>query len=256
MPVPRASAALTRFTVLDLTRVRAGPTAVRQLRRLGRQRHQGRAARAPGAGATPWAARATGPTSRTCTATSAAITLDLKSADGAAVFRRLAAKADVVVENFRPDVKTRLGIDYATLSQAQPAPRLCQHLRLRPGRALRQAPGLRPDRAGHGRPHVDHRRAGPRADARRHSRSPTSRPASSARWASWWRCSSASSRARARRSPPRCCRRRSSCSTSRARAGSTPRRCRARPATTIQPASRPACSRRATATSTSPPPGR
>ena len=49
-----------------------------------------------------------------------AITLDLKSADGAAVFRRLAAKADVIVENFRPDVKTRLGIDYATLSKLNP----------------------------------------------------------------------------------------------------------------------------------------
>ena len=73
--------------------------------------------------------------------------------------------------------------------------------------------------------------------------------------ASWWRCSSASSRARARRSRPRCCRRRSSCSISRARAGSTPRRCRARPATTIRPASRPASSRPATATSTSPRPG-
>ena len=48
------------------------------------------------------------------------ITLDLKSPDGAAAFRRLAAKADVVVENFRPDVKTRLGIDYAALSKVNP----------------------------------------------------------------------------------------------------------------------------------------
>ena len=31
MPIPRASQALSRFTVLDLTRVRAGPTCVRQL---------------------------------------------------------------------------------------------------------------------------------------------------------------------------------------------------------------------------------
>src|SRR4029453_9614770 len=48
------------------------------------------------------------------------ITLDLKSADGAAVFRRLAARAAVVIENFRPDVKTRLGIDYATLARLNP----------------------------------------------------------------------------------------------------------------------------------------
>jgi len=48
------------------------------------------------------------------------ITLDLKAAAGAAAFGRLAAKADVVVENFRPDVKTRLGIDYSALSKTNP----------------------------------------------------------------------------------------------------------------------------------------
>src|SRR6476620_249695 len=48
------------------------------------------------------------------------ITLDRKSPEGAATFRRLAAKADVVVENFRPDVKTRLGIDYPALSKINP----------------------------------------------------------------------------------------------------------------------------------------
>src|SRR5262249_60622090 len=48
------------------------------------------------------------------------ITLDLKSSAGAATFRRLAAKADVVVENFRPDVKTRLGIAYPALSKINP----------------------------------------------------------------------------------------------------------------------------------------
>ena len=46
-----------------------------------------------------------------------AIELDLKSPAGVEVKRRLAAKADVVVENFRPDVKKRLGIDYAALSK-------------------------------------------------------------------------------------------------------------------------------------------
>jgi formyl-CoA transferase len=48
------------------------------------------------------------------------LTLDLKSKDGLAVFKRLAAKADVVVENFRPDVKSKLGIDYAALSKVNP----------------------------------------------------------------------------------------------------------------------------------------
>ena len=40
------------------------------------------------------------------------ITLNLKEPEGIAVFKRLVANADVVVENFRPDVKRRLGIDY------------------------------------------------------------------------------------------------------------------------------------------------
>src|SRR5581483_7783240 len=43
------------------------------------------------------------------------MTLDLKSAKGMAAFKRMVARADVVVENFRPDVKDRLGIDYESL---------------------------------------------------------------------------------------------------------------------------------------------
>ena len=167
MPVPEASAALTRFTVLDLTRVRAGPTAARQLADWGANvikvelpEHQepGDAMGGP----------RHGPDFQNLHRNKRAITLDLKSADGAAVFRRLASKADVIIENYRPDVKTRLGIDYADAEQAQPAPRLRQHLGLRPGRALRQASRFRPDRARHGRSHVDHRRARPRPHARRH----------------------------------------------------------------------------------------
>src|SRR5690349_22655040 len=43
------------------------------------------------------------------------MTLDLKSPQGLAAFKRMVEKADVVVENFRPDVKDRLGIDYESL---------------------------------------------------------------------------------------------------------------------------------------------
>ena len=45
------------------------------------------------------------------------MTLDLKSPQGIAAFKRLVEKADVIVENFRPDVKDRLGIDYQSLRQ-------------------------------------------------------------------------------------------------------------------------------------------
>ncbi len=48
------------------------------------------------------------------------MTLNLKDPKGLEVFRRLAEKADVVVENFRPDVKTKLGIDYESLRKINP----------------------------------------------------------------------------------------------------------------------------------------
>jgi crotonobetainyl-CoA:carnitine CoA-transferase CaiB-like acyl-CoA transferase len=48
------------------------------------------------------------------------MTLDLKHPDGVTVFRRLAAAADVLVENYRPGVARRLGIDYDTLRQDNP----------------------------------------------------------------------------------------------------------------------------------------
>jgi crotonobetainyl-CoA:carnitine CoA-transferase CaiB-like acyl-CoA transferase len=48
------------------------------------------------------------------------ITLNLKSPEGLAAFKRLVKKADVLIENFRPAVKKRLGIDYKTLRKINP----------------------------------------------------------------------------------------------------------------------------------------
>ncbi len=48
------------------------------------------------------------------------LTLDLKSEDGKAIFRRLVERSDVVVENYRPRVKDRLGIDYESLKAINP----------------------------------------------------------------------------------------------------------------------------------------
>jgi formyl-CoA transferase len=48
------------------------------------------------------------------------LTLDLKAPDGIEIFRKLVRKADVVVENYRPDVKERLGIDYPALKVLNP----------------------------------------------------------------------------------------------------------------------------------------
>ena len=110
---------LSRFTVLDLTRVRAGPTAVRQLadwganvikiespahidseRGMGGARH--------------------GPDFQNLHRNKRSMTLNLKDPEGHAVFMRMVDDADVVVENFRPDVKNRLGINYAALSARNP----------------------------------------------------------------------------------------------------------------------------------------
>ena len=119
MPVPEASAALTRFTVLDLTRVRAGPTAPASLP-IGAPTSSRSSCPSTRSRRDAMGGPRHGPDFQNLHRNKRSITLDLKSADGAAVFRRLAAKADVIVENFRPDVKARLGIDYATLAKLNP----------------------------------------------------------------------------------------------------------------------------------------
>ncbi|MFL5279215.1 MAG: CaiB/BaiF CoA transferase family protein [Myxococcales bacterium] len=119
MPAPRASTALARFTVLDLTRVRAGPTCVRQLADWGANVVKIEPPEHLEASEPPGGPRE-GPDFQNLHRNKRSLTLDLKSKDGVEVLQRLAARADVVVENFRPDVKTRLGIDYPVLSKVNP----------------------------------------------------------------------------------------------------------------------------------------
>jgi formyl-CoA transferase len=114
MPFPRASKALERFTVLDLTRVRSGPTCVRQLADWGANVIKIETPPHLEKGEGPGGPRE-GSDFQNLHRNKRSITLDLKSPQGHAAFLRLAEKADVVVENFRPDVKQRLGIDYAAL---------------------------------------------------------------------------------------------------------------------------------------------
>lgn len=119
MPFPRASTALSRFTVLDLTRIRSGPTAVRQLADWGANVIKIDALTDDAAGEQPGGPRQ-GSDFQNLHRNKRAMTLNLKDPQGLAVFKRLAAKADVVVENFRPDVKDRLGIDYESLRAINP----------------------------------------------------------------------------------------------------------------------------------------
>ena len=113
MSAPRASQALSRFTVLDLTRVRAGPTAVRQLADWGANVIKVDAPEEEGA--EPMGGARRGPDFQNLHRNKRAITINLKEKAGRDVFYRLVEKADVVVETFRPDVKERLGIDYESL---------------------------------------------------------------------------------------------------------------------------------------------
>ena len=115
----RPSTALARFTVLDLTRARSGPTAVRQLADWGANVIKIELPEGTESGDGIGGERS-GPDFQNLHRNKRGITLDLKSPAGLQVFRRLAQKADVIVENFRPDVKARLGIDYETLSKTNP----------------------------------------------------------------------------------------------------------------------------------------
>lgn len=119
MSFPRASQALSRFTVLDLTRIRSGPTAVRQFADWGANVIKIDALSDDAGGEQPGGPRQ-GSDFQNLHRNKRAMTLNLKDPRGLAVFKRLVEKADVVVENFRPDVKTRLGIDYESLRAINP----------------------------------------------------------------------------------------------------------------------------------------
>ena len=109
---------LARFTVLDLTRVRAGPTAVRYFADWGA--NVIKIEMPPGAGDMDMGGPRHGPDFQNLHRNKRSITLNLKEPDGRAVFMKLVEKADVVVENYRADVKFRLGIDYESLKKVNP----------------------------------------------------------------------------------------------------------------------------------------
>jgi formyl-CoA transferase len=118
MPFLPASDALKRFKVLDLTRVRAGPTAARQLADWGADVIK--IEERPEGGGEGMGGPRDGPDFLNLHRNKRSLTLDLKTPEGVALLKRLAASADVLIENYRPDVKKRLGIDYATLKPINP----------------------------------------------------------------------------------------------------------------------------------------
>jgi crotonobetainyl-CoA:carnitine CoA-transferase CaiB-like acyl-CoA transferase len=118
MPHMPASSALSRFRVIDLTQVRAGPTACRQLADWGADVIQVQMPDHMRGDDT--LGGQDGSDYQYTHRNKRSITLNLKEPEGIAILNRLIASADVVVENFRPDVKSRLGIDYDTLSKDHP----------------------------------------------------------------------------------------------------------------------------------------
>lgn len=118
MPHIPASSALQRFRVIDLTQVRAGPTACRQLADWGADVIQVQMPEHMRGDDT--LGGQDGSDYQYTHRNKRSITLNLKEEAGVGALKRLIAGADVVVENFRPDVKGRLGIDYDALVADNP----------------------------------------------------------------------------------------------------------------------------------------
>lgn len=110
---------LAHFRVLDLTRVRAGPTAVRQFADWGADVIKIESPQHMEV-SDGWGGLREGPDFQNLHRNKRSLGINLKDPRGLAVLKRLAAQADVVAENFRPDVKFRLGIDYESLRAVNP----------------------------------------------------------------------------------------------------------------------------------------
>ncbi len=114
-----ASKALAGIRVLDLTRVRSGPTCVRQLADWGADVIKIEVPEALEPDGALGAPRHTSDF-QNLHRNKRSLTLNLKEADGLEILMKLVETADVMVENFRPDVKHRLGLDYDSLSARNP----------------------------------------------------------------------------------------------------------------------------------------
>jgi formyl-CoA transferase len=118
MPHIPASQALSRFRVVDMTQVRAGPTAARQLADWGADVIQVQMPEHMRGDDTLGGQE--GSDYQYTHRNKRSITLNLKEPEGIAVLKKLVATADVLLENFRPGVKKRLGIDFEALSAVNP----------------------------------------------------------------------------------------------------------------------------------------
>ena len=113
--------ALSRFTILDATRVRAGPTAVRLF-----ADHGARVIKleippgAPGGDDMIGGREHNRADYENLHRNKQSLTLNMKAPEGRAILAQLVARADVFIENYRPDVKHRLGIGPDALQAINP----------------------------------------------------------------------------------------------------------------------------------------
>ena len=119
MPHLPASEALSHIRVIDLTRVRSGPTAVRQLADWGADVIKVEAPESMEPDGALGASRHTSDF-QNLHRNKRSITLNLKEQEAIEILMKLVETSDVVVENFRPDVKDRLGINYDNLKKRNP----------------------------------------------------------------------------------------------------------------------------------------
>ena len=150
MPRITASPALSHLRVLDLTRVRAGPTCVRIFADFGADvikiETPPGTDRKDGIGGPRH-----GFDMQNLHRNKRSITLNLKTPEGLEIFKRLVVTADIVVENYRPDVKARLGIGYDELRAINKRIILASISGFGETGPYRMRAGPRPDRAGNGR---------------------------------------------------------------------------------------------------------
>lgn len=103
--------------VLDLSRVRSGPTCVRQLCDWGARIIKIE----PPEDTSEMGGPRDGPDFQNLHRGKESLTLNLKSIEGTKIFQQLVRNSDIVIENFRPQVKYKLGLDYDTLCDINPA---------------------------------------------------------------------------------------------------------------------------------------
>ena len=139
---------LDGITVLDATQVMAGPYCAMLLADMGARVIK---VEPPAGDSTRTMAGARGNDSPAFNAVNRGklgLVLDLTQPEAREVFINLARSADIVIENYRPGVMARLGLDYAALSRVNPALILCVGLGPRTNRAMGSKGWIRSDCAG------------------------------------------------------------------------------------------------------------